>query len=235
MRVHVALAVLGVWALPLPTAGLAQRTPHLEIALPAKASAAPVASPSDSAIASPADTDPPAPTGPTVRGVDLLADGQTRDLLRNGFPARLHYRLELWGGGGVFDHLQGTREWDVVVRYDPLSKHFRAARIVDDRVAVVGDVGTYAALTSTLALPYVVPLVPPRRGKYYYSAVLDVEMLSLSDLDEVERWLRGELRPAVQGHRNPGTAVTRGLRTLFLKLIGGERRHYEARSKTFRG
>jgi len=58
-------------------------------------------------------------------------------------------------------------------------------------------------------------------------------MLSLRDLDEVERWLRGDLRPAIHGERNPGTAVTNGLRTLFLHLIGAQRRHYEARSKPF--
>jgi hypothetical protein len=50
----------------------------------------------------------------------------------------------------------------------------------------------------------------------------------------VERWLRGELRPAVRGEKNPGTALTRGVRTLVVRLLGGEKRHYEARSGTFR-
>ena len=59
-------------------------------------------------------------------------------------------------------------------------------------------------------------------------------MLSVNDLDEVERWLRGELRPAVRGERNPGTAITRGLRSLVVGILGGENRHYEARSRTFR-
>jgi hypothetical protein len=67
----------------------------------------------------------------------------------------------------------------------------------------------------------------------YYNVELDVEMLSVSDLDEVERWLRGELRPAVRGQRNPGTAVTRGVRTVVAKLLGAEKRHYEERSARF--
>jgi hypothetical protein len=67
----------------------------------------------------------------------------------------------------------------------------------------------------------------------YYNVALDVEMLSVSDLDEVERWLRGELRPAVRGERNPGTAVTRGVRTVVAKLLGAEKRHYEERSSRF--
>ena len=137
-------------------------------------------------------------TGPAVRALDILSDGQTRDLLRNGFPARLHFRVELWHAGGIFNALDGTREWDIIARYDPLEKQYRAARLSDN------------------------------------NAVVDVEMLSLSDLDEVERWLRGELRPAVRGQRNPGGVLGRGLRSLFVRLLGAERRHYEVRSKTFK-
>ena len=178
---------------------------------------------------------PAAPVGPSIRALDILADGQTRDLLRNGFPARLHFRVELWHTGGIFNSLDGTREWDVIARYDPLSKRFRAARLIDDDVTVLGDFEQFPGLTAALAAPYVVPLLPRKAGdRYYYNAVVDVEMLSLGDLDEVERWLRGELRPAVRGQRNPGGAIGRGLRTLFVRLLGAQRRHYEVRSKTFR-
>ncbi len=143
---------------------------------------------------------------PAVRGIDMLADGQTRDLLRSGFPARLHFRVERWTAGGLFNHLDATREWDVVVRYDPLTKQFRAARIVDNSVTVLGDFGAYSDLAAVLSAPYMVPVAPARRGRYYYSADLDVEMLSLSDLDEVERWLRGELRPCRQGPAQRGNS-----------------------------
>jgi hypothetical protein len=165
--------------------------------------------------------------------MDVLTDGQTRDLLRNGFPARLHFRLELWHANGLFNALDATREWDVVVRYDPVKKRFRAARLSGDSVTVLGDYDSYKALTSAVAAPDTVPLMPGRRpGRFYYSATLDVEMLSLNDLDEVERWLRGELGPGLRGRRNPGGVIGRGLRTLFVRLLGAERRHYEARSRT---
>jgi len=59
---------------------------------------------------------------------------------------------------------------------------------------------------------------------------VDVETLDISDLTEMQRWLQGEARPAVQGRRNPGTALTRGLRTLVTRLLGGEVRHLERRS-----
>jgi len=63
---------------------------------------------------------------------------------------------------------------------------------------------------------------------------LEVEVLSMSDLDEIDRWLRGELRPAVRGKRNPGTALGRGLSRLATRLLGGENRRYEQRSPMFR-
>ncbi len=174
-------------------------------------------------------------TGPAVRALDVLSEGQTRDLMRNGFPARLHFRVELWHAGGIFNALDGTREWDVIARYDPLDKQYRAARLAGQTVTVLGEFPQFPALAAAIGAPYTVPLVPGRGGgKYYYNAVVDVEMLSLNDLDEVERWLRGELTPAVRGQRNPGGVLGRGLRTLFVRLLGAERRHYEVRSKTFR-
>ena len=83
--------------------------------------------------------------------------------------------------------------------------------------------------------PFPAPIQLPKKGKKtYYNLVLDVESLSLTELDEVERWLRGELKPAVRGKKNPGTAVGRGVRTVMVRLLGGEKRRYEARSGTFR-
>ena len=37
----------------------------------------------------------------------VLSDAKTRELLRNGFPSRLHYRLELWKKGTIFDDPSG--------------------------------------------------------------------------------------------------------------------------------
>ena len=254
-----ACALLPLLGAVAPSASLAaQGRPRLEVSVPAPQSS-PEAVVGDPTPTPPPASDPVSATGvaagpatpepgggaagagnaaaagtPAVRAIDLLADGQTRDLMRNGFPARLHFRLDLWTASGVFNKLEGSREWDVVARYEPLTKHYRAARIASDRVTFLGDFAHFPDLAVALAEPYDVALVPPRRGgRYYYNAVVDVEMLSLRDLDEVERWLRGDLRPAIHGERNPGTAMTDGLRTLFLRLIGAERRHYEARSKPF--
>jgi hypothetical protein len=210
-RFLAALLALALGASPLP----AQRGPRLALSVPA---------PSTATL-----------EGPLVGGDGLLAERQLRDLLRNGFPARFHYRVELWSVGGFANNLERKTEWDVVVRYDPLDRSYRVARLLGDQVLLLGSFGDLAEAETAVELPFRAPIAATRRGqRYYYNVVLDVEILSLSDLDEVERWLRGELTPAVRGRRNPGTALTRGLRTLFVRLLGGERRHFELRSATFR-
>jgi hypothetical protein len=73
-----------------------------------------------------------------------------------------------------------------------------------------------------------VALLPDREGsRYYYNLVLNIEALSVSDMDQVERWLRGM--------RGEGAAASlgNGVRTLMLRMLGGEKRTYEKRSPTF--
>lgn len=165
----------------------------------------------------------------------VLSSAETRELVRSGFPAQLRFRLELWRGGGWFYDLEGAVTWDVVVAYDPRAQIYRVRRRVGTQLT---DVGSFATLTSAqeaIARPFPVALLPTRRGRqYYYNLVLDVETLSVSDLDQLERWLRGELRPAVRGENNPASALGNGMRTLVTRVLGGERRHYEARSVRFR-
>jgi hypothetical protein len=172
--------------------------------------------------------------GPLVRVVNVLDDREVRDLLGHGFPVRVHFRAELWTLGGWFNDLRGAREWDLVVKQDALSKAYEVARLVGEQITFLGRFATVDDAAGAVERPYRVQLAPPRGRRAYYNVVVDVETLSLSDLDEVERWLRGELRPAVQGRRSPGTALGRGVKVLTERLLGGETRHYEVRSETFR-
>ena len=173
--------------------------------------------------------------GPRVRALRVLSDSRLRDLLRNGFPARLHWRVEAWSTRGWFDDLKGSVEWDVIVRYEPLERRYEIVHIdADGNPTPLGRTENFANVEAIIERAQRAPIVPPRRrDRLYYTVALDVEMLSVSDLDEVERWLRGELRPAVRGQRNPGTAVTRGVKTVVAKLLGAEKRHYEERSGRF--
>jgi len=206
------LVAAGVFALVAP---LGAQKVRLEVALPAQ----------------PAWAEEP----PAVSSAGLLSDASMRDLLANGFPARLHYRLERWASGRWFDDLKAAFEWDVILKYDVLGKKYQVVRVVNKKAEALGEFPVAGDAETAVEAPYKVAIQLPRKGERgYYNLLLDVETLSLSDLDEVQRWLRGELKPAVSGKKNPGTALGRGVRTLVVRLLGGEKRHYEARTGTFR-
>jgi hypothetical protein len=206
------LVAAAVFAIAAP---LGAQKVHLEVVLPAQ----------------PAWADEP----PAVSSAGLLADPSMRDLLSNGFPARLHYRLERWASGRWFDDLKAAFEWDVILKYDVLGKKYQVVRVVNKKAESLGEYPATADAENAVESPYKVAISLPKKGERgYYNLLLDVETLSLSDLDEVQRWLRGELKPAVSGKKNPGTALGRGVRTLVVRLLGGEKRHYEARTGTFR-
>ena len=203
-------ALLSAGSLP------AQRQPRFEFALPPTALLA--------------------KEGPTVRALDVLSDRETRSLLESGFPARLHFRIELWSACRVFDALTSSEEWDLFVYYEALGKKYRVVRVERDGEAITsaGQFNSFDEMIDEVERPQRVHLrAAQQRSRQYYIGVLDVESLSLTDLDEVERWLRGELQPAVRGDGNPGTALGRGIRRVFVRLLGAERRNLQARSRTF--
>ena len=171
---------------------------------------------------------------PSIVGKNLLADATTRELLRNGFPTKLHYKLELWRESGLFNDIEGSTEWDVLVQYDPAAQAYRAVRRNGKQLEDFGGFASLASAEEPLNRPYRVPLRPRTRGgRYYYNVFLDITTLDVSDLDELQRWLRGEFQPAVRGKTNPASALKNGIGTLLSRLLGGERRHYEQRSETF--
>lgn len=179
---------------------------------------------------------PTATSSMSVRLRNSIDGGRFEELLRNGFDVRVHMRAELWRMGGFFNNLVARQEWDLIIHYDQFDQTFEVARL--DADMNVSPLGTYRRLDdakSALALPFSPPIGRPGPGAdHYYSVQADISTLDLNDLDEVTRWLRGELAPAVQGRRNPGTALTRGVRTLLSRLMGGEVRRLEARSPRFR-
>ena len=194
----------------------AQRQPRLEFTLPPPALLA--------------------KDGPTVRALAVVSDNETRSLLESGFPARLHFRIELWSAGRVFDALKSTEEWDLFIYYEALGRKYRVVRVERDGESITsaGQFNSFDDMIDEVERPQRVHIRPAaQRDRQYYIGVLDVESLSLTDLDEVERWLRGELQPAVRGNGNPGTALGRGIRRMFVRLLGAERRNLQARSRTF--
>ena len=208
------LAPLLLAAAPLaPSGRLAAQRTRVEVMLPARERQA---------------TD-----GPQVRATNVLGDASLHDLMRNGFPTRMHFRLELWSDDGFINDLRGAREWDVIVRYDPLDRTYKVYEGTGDRGGLVARVAGLAEAREVAERWNTVALIPRRAGRYYYTVALDVETLSLGDLDELERWLRGDLGKVGSNPVKAGNALTRGLRTLVARLLGGERSQYQTRSGRF--
>ncbi len=194
----------------------AQQLPALDIALPP---------PSELAT-----------LGPVVSAVHMLSSPSMRELLLQGFPAQLHFRVELWSVGGWFNEFERGTEFEVYVHYLVLEKMYEVVQVVHDRGLPLGKFARIEDAELAVARPTRVPIAALASNKrQYYSATLEVEVLQISDLDELNRWLRGELQPAIGGKNNPGTAISHGVRTLVARLLGGETRSYERRTAVFRG
>lgn len=162
----------------------------------------------------------------SLRGV--LADAALRDALAGGLPLRFRLRLELWRKG-TFDQLVEARESGAVLTRATIEPGY-TLQTANEELSLRTRAEAEAALESAFVSPFHPPV---GTGRFYYLATLDVETLSLSDLEELRRWLRGEARPAVQGRKPATRALGRGLRRFFVRLLGLPTRHYVARSRFF--
>jgi hypothetical protein len=171
---------------------------------------------------------------PVVRSENLLG-GESRwlDALRSGLPVRLHYRVEVWRSrDGWFDSFSRQIEWDVVVRHEPLLDQYTLLTLVGAR-RQERRYATLDALGAALAFAYQVNVRPDDPGGYYYAASLQISTLSDSDLDELERFLAGDLGNGAQGSEGIGDAVGRGATRFLLRLAGLPSLRLEARSERF--
>ena len=171
---------------------------------------------------------------PIVRSEHLLGDNRWLSALRSGLPLRLHYRVEVWRSKpGWFDAFIRQAEWDVVVRHEPLLDQYTMLTLVGAR-AQERRYATLDALSAALAFSYRVNVLPADAGNYYYAASLQVSTLSDTDLDELERFLAGDLGEVAQGKESIGDAMGRGATRFLLRLAGLPSLRLEARSPEFR-
>jgi hypothetical protein len=201
--------------LPGATLG-AQRSPRLDIVLPA-----PIAR---------AATD-----GPIVTAYDMLAGTGIREPLNAGFPARFHFRVELWNVGGLFNQLVKHAEYDVFVQFVALEKLYQVMLVETDRAPF--SLGRFASIEDAelaIARPRRVPISAPTSNRpQYYQATLTAYNAQVSDIDELSGWLRGEVGPTISGKRNPGTFFTRTLRSFAARILGGSAREYQKTTEQF--
>jgi hypothetical protein len=162
----------------------------------------------------------------------LGANSRWLAALRSGLPVRLHYRVEVWRSRGAwFDTFERQVEWDVLVRHEPLLDQYTLLTFVG-AARQERRYATLDALGAALAFAYQVNVRPAEEGRYYYAASLQVSTLSDSDLDELERFLTGDLGRTDEGE-NLGDALGRGATRFLLRLAGLPSLRLEARSRHF--
>ncbi|HEX6939320.1 MAG TPA: DUF4390 domain-containing protein [Longimicrobiales bacterium] len=167
---------------------------------------------------------------PVLRIGAILADPALEEAVRSGLPLRLKCRIELWRDG-FFDSLEGSDGTTWVLLYDPLEERFSVRS--RSRPSETRFYTSFDSARAAIEGVHTLPIRPSRTGRYYYTVVLELETLSLSDLEELERWLKGELQPAVSGEASVPGAVGRGVKRLFIRVLGLPARRYEARSEWF--
>lgn len=161
----------------------------------------------------------------------VLDDRELAEAAQSGVPIRLRVRVELWRDKFI-DGLVESSTWSTVVAYEPLTQQYFVRSTAGDQRARVFT--SFEQVRGAIERAYPIRSTVRREGRYYYTAALDIETLSLSDLKELERWLQGDLQPAVGGDQSIPQALGEGAKRLLIRVLGVPNRHYETRSDRFR-
>lgn len=160
----------------------------------------------------------------------LLEDTGLLEAVHSGLPLRIRIRAQLWREE-FFDDLKGRHEWRASVLFDPLTRRYRVQTGTEE--GVIHEVNTLEEARQILQLTLDLPIYPREEGRFYYEADVEMETLSLSDFEELQRWLQGELAPAVVGEEEVEGALARGFRRVLVRMLGLPARKFQIRSETF--
>ena len=123
-------------------------------------------------------------------------------------------------------------DWDVVVRREPLLDQYSVTTVLLGRTRLQ-RYPDLSALGNALGVAYRIAVRAGDKGEYYYVANLSVSTLSDSDLDEMDRVMRGEAGAATDDDGNVGDAVGRTARRMLLRVAGLPIMRVEGRSESF--
>jgi hypothetical protein len=166
-----------------------------------------------------------------VEIVDLFSDPGLVEAVVSGLPLRIRIRVQLWKDG-LFDSQKGQHEWRATLLFDPLTRRFRLQTSEQTEAEV--EVNTLEEVREALQLTLQIPLRPREKGKYYYIGEVEMETLSLSDLEELQRWLQGELAGAVAGEGDVDGALAKGFRRVLVRMLGLPAKRFQVQSPSFR-
>lgn len=162
----------------------------------------------------------------------LFQDQELTQALHSGLPLRIQVRAELWRDG-FFDSQRGEADWRASVIYDPLERRYRVA--VGEGGTVETALDSLPGVARHLEEGFAPALRPLERGRYYYLGTAEVRTLSLDDLDDLERWLRGDVDPTSREEdgREVSNVVGRGVRRVLVRMLGLPSRRLEFTTPRF--
>lgn len=153
---------------------------------------------------------------PRVQTRELLA-GRWGEALRNSLPLRLQFQIDIWRSrDGWIDQFERTVEWGVVVRHEALFDQYTVTH-PHARGATEVTLATWAALQQYLNREQLILARPGGRGTYYFHVRLTITTLSEEDVDELERFVRGENTAPTRDRTTPQRAFLR----FIMKATGG--------------
>ena len=167
---------------------------------------------------------------PKVRTLNLLS-GRWGQALRNALPLRLTYQIEIWRSrDGWIDQYERTVEWGVVIRHEALFDQYTVTTPQARGGAAEVSLATWEALDRHLSREALILARPGGRGTYYFHVRLEVTTLSRADLDELERFVRGE-GTATDRERN---TTSRSVLQFLMRMTGGlQSERVEQRTEKF--
>ncbi|MGD2121847.1 MAG: DUF4390 domain-containing protein [Gemmatimonadota bacterium] len=161
---------------------------------------------------------------------NLFSDPPLVEAVQTGLPLRIRLGIQLWKDG-FFDNQKGQYEWRASIIFDPLTRRYRLQ--TSEQTGAELEVNTLEEAQSSLQRTLAIPLRPRESGRYYYVASVELETLSLSDLEELQRWLQGQLAPAVAGDQEVEGALAKGVRRVLVRMLGLPAKRFTVHSSRF--
>ncbi len=176
----------------------------------------------------------PGPNGarrPILRTPGILRDQRWLESLQSSFPLRLQFRVEIWRvRTDWFDALERSFEWEVVVRYEPLTDEYAKTEAWGGALRRQNRFSTLQELELDLERGNQIGIAPAGLGEYYFTATLRIRTLTDEEMEDLERFLQGNPSPAEQER---GSVLSRAARRLLLRFGGLPFEELEARSPRF--
>ena len=161
----------------------------------------------------------------------LFADSRWAEALKQSFPIRLTFRMEIWRSrDGWIDEFQRATEWSTVVQYEPLQDQYKVTELflsgpVETRYATLDELSRWIGSTRE------VDALPVGAGSFYYDVKLRISALSDEDMEEIEQFLAGgQATPA----RPERSSIGRSFRRFLLRLAGLPGEELTVRTERFR-